>query len=119
MGRVIRDSRLLESGAPAVSPNAGCGRLATRLALGTALLAGTLLWLWMLTAERRAVRSLPPERRAAVYAGRLRAFEVTCEPPRAGLEGRCRDEARFLELFPECDARCRRLVGPHLRAATR
>ena len=64
--------------------------------------------------ERRVqagVAELPAARRAAVVA-RVRAeLAETCGEPEAAtgpLHDRCVDSARFVLLFPECDAACAR-----------
>jgi hypothetical protein len=141
MGRVVRDLRLT-SRSPRLSAHAGSrpreGNAAAALRAddhqseaGTAppsgirrraarsaiflvpaiLMAG---WIWHLGAERRAIMELPQDRRDAVYADTLQAFESMCAPPKDGLIGHCRGQASFLLKFDECDDRCRSLATPLL-----
>ncbi len=95
-------------------------RTATVLAT-LVLLAATLLWLFRLDATRCATTELPRAERAAIYHSHVAAFRTLCgERPRSdGLERQCRDQALFLQGFPECDARCRALVEAHLPQPTK
>jgi hypothetical protein len=54
--------------------------------------------------------NVPAAIRAVEYARALDDVEATCGKPEAAagpLRRHCVDQAQFLILFPECDARCR------------
>jgi hypothetical protein len=105
------------------------GRAAVRArqarGLGLALAAGTaILILGLVVGQWNRVTSLshvPASIRADEYARALTDAEATCARPEAAdgaLRQHCLDEAQFLVLFPECDARCRGVVEtilPHAR----
>jgi hypothetical protein len=73
----------------------------------------------------RAVASLehvPPAIRVAEYGRALADTEASCTRPEAAdgpLRRHCLDQAQFLILFPECDARCRGLAESILPRARR
>lgn len=77
-----------------------------------ALFAG---WIWHAGSEQRALRALPADRRAALYAETLHSYQDTCAAPGTLLVGHCRKQAAFLLEFDECDERCRALVMPMVR----
>jgi hypothetical protein len=81
------------------------------LAIAVALLL--LTWLWQYGAERRAVLSLPPAERAAVFARELANFKTLCTSPAHAdsLADQCRAKASFLREFPECDSACAQIIG--------
>lgn len=85
------------------------------LGLGVAL-AAVVGWL---ASERRAVLTLEPQDRAAVFDDAWAGFQRLCSAPlHTGLVPRCREQARFLLLFPECQGECReqaRVLGRALR----
>ncbi|NPC73382.1 hypothetical protein HPP05_26890 [Corallococcus exiguus] len=83
-------------------------------------LAGWLL-LWTLAAvafastlsDRRGLRGMPPGERAVLFQQTWEHFHTLCEGAHAGdFLSRCRDQARFLRDFPECDAACRTRLEP-------
>ncbi|MCP3099259.1 hypothetical protein LZ198_10290 [Myxococcus sp. K15C18031901] len=81
--------------------------LLAMVALGCAL-ALVVGWL---ASERRAVMSLEPAARAAVFRESWEGFQRLCVKTREpALVPRCREEARFLLLFPECQDTCRELA---------
>ncbi|TQF16642.1 hypothetical protein FJV41_07420 [Myxococcus llanfairpwllgwyngyllgogerychwyrndrobwllllantysiliogogogochensis] len=83
------------------------------LALGGAL-ATMVGWL---ASERRAVLSLEPDARAAVFDDAWAGFQRLCSTPmHTGLVPRCREQARFLLLFPECQGACQEQARLHGRA---
>ncbi|WP_163867777.1 hypothetical protein [Myxococcus eversor] len=83
------------------------------LGLGVAL-AAMVGWL---ASERRAVLTLEPESRAAVFDDAWASFQRLCSAPlHTGLVPRCREQARFLLLFPECQGACREQAQLHGRA---
>jgi hypothetical protein len=79
------------------------------------------VWLgWSLSAERRALDRMVPEQRRVIYEHTMESVRSLCQPPMSGdLRSRCRDQAEFLRLFPECGADCQRQIEPLLRRATR
>lgn len=81
-------------------------------------LLGTITW--QAGSERRAIARLPDEVRRGVFSQTLEAFSELCRgPERDDLRSHCREQARFLALFPECGARCGDLAAPYLHRATR
>ena len=85
-----------------------------RIAMVLVPLLLLVVWVWWLGAERRAIRSLPPTERSALFEHTMRGFEDLCMPPRNGLEQHCRRQASFLVNFPECDEHCLSLTRPLL-----
>jgi len=78
--------------------------LLAMVALG-AVLALLVGWL---ASERRAVLAMEPAAREAVFREAWEGFQRLCvETREAALRARCREEARFLLLFPECQGACR------------
>ncbi|RKG74290.1 hypothetical protein [Corallococcus terminator] len=64
-------------------------------------------------AERRSVQRMTPLERAAVFLRASDTFRLLCESPLASdFTSRCREQARFLGLFPECDDACRERLLP-------
>ena len=60
--------------------------------------------------QAAGLRDVPAPIRAEEYGRALTDVEATCARPEAGsgaLHKHCIDQAQFLILFPECDARCR------------
>ncbi len=83
------------------------------LVLG-ALLAAVIGWL---SAERRAVLSMAPAPRAALFQKSWEGFERLCQADRSdAFADRCREQARFLLLFPECDGACQARARLHTGA---
>ena len=66
--------------------------------------------MWFGGAERLAVDQFTPTERAAVYEETWRVLQVLCNPPRPELRDYCRERARFLTPFPECEQRCHDLT---------
>ncbi|WP_044278278.1 hypothetical protein [Myxococcus stipitatus] len=70
-----------------------------------------------LASERRAVLSLEPEARAAAFQEEWAGFQRLCAgPTHQGFVPRCREQARFLLNFPECQGDCQELARLHGRA---
>jgi hypothetical protein len=69
------------------------------------------------------IRDLPPGLRGELYRRSLGDAESACALPAAGdggaLHEHCLEQARFLLLFPECDAHCRTLATSILPRAHR
>jgi len=61
--------------------------------------------------DRAAVRELPDAERRQAYGATLEAFRIVCTIARPGLDEYCRDQARFLLRFAECDDGCRIATG--------
>lgn len=80
----------------------------TLLALG--VLGAIAFWIWSAGAERRALRSLPPAERQAVYGRTLENFRAVCASGDLALDEYCRGQAQILLAFPECDVSCRTLA---------
>ncbi|XXF78338.1 hypothetical protein P2318_00855 [Myxococcaceae bacterium GXIMD 01537] len=102
--------RLLPPPLAQPSPDASTARTDTRRRVlgGLALVALAGLLVWTLGAERRAVYALPTEERAALFEESWRAFQALCgERVPTGFGARCRTQAGFLLLFPECVTACR------------
>ncbi|QSQ21251.1 hypothetical protein JY651_39665 [Pyxidicoccus parkwayensis] len=86
----------------------GPSRLRWALVLSALVLAGVLLAVagW-LESEQRAILSLEPSARAALFQETWEGFEQLCvEGPRDAFVERCREQAHFLQLFPECKGTC-------------
>lgn len=66
------------------------------------------IWIWFAGAERRGLREMPAESRAALHREMLRNTEALCLESRTQpwLADRCRAAAQFLLLFPECQGDC-------------
>ncbi|WP_224368605.1 hypothetical protein [Hyalangium versicolor] len=86
------------------------------------LLGGLLVLLlialitWGLISERRAVEQMNPQTRAAVFQETWKSFQLLCrEGVDSALTSRCRDQARFLSDFPECQADCRQQLDGFYR----
>ncbi len=61
-----------------------------------------------LTAERRAIEKMEPQARAALYQETWKSFRTLCqEQASLALASRCREQAQFIQSFPECDEACR------------
>jgi cytochrome b pre-mRNA-processing protein 3 len=72
-----------------------------------------ILWLRALTAEQRAINNMEPQARAKLFQETWQGVQTLCQPQMdSTLVSRCRQEARFLLKFPECDESCRRFLDP-------
>ena len=83
------------------------------------LIAGLAVGQWR---SATSLRDIPEVVRVAQYRRALADAEETCTRPEAAegpLRGHCVDQARFLILFPECDAHCRSVVEAILPRARR
>lgn len=68
----------------------------------------------------RALRSLPPAERSALYHRTLDNLRSVCAgEERTELRDFCRGQAQLALLFPECDAACRATAREQLGAPTR
>lgn len=84
------------------------------MVLAATLLALALWWAWSATSQRRALRALAPEARAALYESTLRSLQTACTRPDPSLDDFCQTQARLLLDLPECDAACRDLAAQQL-----
>lgn len=79
------------------------------LAIATVL----ILWLRALTAEQQAINNMDPQARAALFQEIWLSVQTLCQPQTdPALDSRCREQARFLEKFPECGKSCRQFLEP-------
>jgi hypothetical protein len=78
-----------------------------------ALLLVLILWLRALTAEQRAISNMEPQARAKLFRETWQGFQTLCQQQMdTALVSHCRQQARFLEKFPECDKSCRQVLDP-------
>jgi len=80
------------------------------MVLAAFVLAAVAIWIWSQGAERRGFRGLPADERKAVYLRTLENLQTVCASPDLALEEYCREQARVLLAFPECDASCREIA---------
>ncbi|MFY0574063.1 hypothetical protein F0U62_12730 [Cystobacter fuscus] len=74
-----------------------------------------VMMMWSSSAEQRAITAMRPQERAEVFTKTTQGFQALCvKEPNPALEPRCRELARFLRYFPECDAVCKRQTMPFL-----
>lgn len=80
-----------------------------------------VLWLWSQTAEQRAIRHLPAPERKALYERTLSTLRSPCGSWQRsnGLAEFCRDQARFVLEFPECDTACEVLAREYLNTPSK
>jgi hypothetical protein len=79
---------------------------------GLVLLLLLALGLYDLTAERRAIEKMEPQARAALYQETWKSFRTLCqEQTSLALASRCREQAQFIQSFPECDEACRQQLS--------
>ena len=83
-----------------------------------AVVIGYLVWDGQ--ERRRIVANLSAADRHAVFESTIAAFKKLCaERSGEGFEKYCGAQRDFLELFPECDSGCTRLVAKVERVPTR
>ena len=60
----------------------------------------------------REIRDLPTAQRTALYLRTLDTLRTTCEQVARGatMTEYCREQAKFIERFPECDAACHKVA---------
>jgi hypothetical protein len=86
--------------------------------MSLAVLSGYLLW--QRHERRLLLEDLSRADRQAVYASTISGFKKLCVDRRgAGFEKYCEAQRDFLELFPECDTGCVRLLAKAERVPTR
>jgi hypothetical protein len=87
-------------------------------AVSLAVVGGYLLWEGH--ERRRIVADLDGADRDAVYESTIAGFRKLCvDRSDAGFEKYCDAQRDFLELFPECDSNCARLLAKVERIPTR
>jgi hypothetical protein len=75
---------------------------------GLALLLLVAVLVYALLGEQRALEKMDPQARAALYEETWRGFRTLCQQQASpALAPRCREQAKFLQRFPECDVACR------------
>jgi hypothetical protein len=81
--------------------------------LGLAGIIGT--WMWIATADGRALRALPPAQRAQLLHNALENLRNVCDPfaPR-DLRSFCREQAEVAAAFRECTGDCLTIARRHL-----
>jgi hypothetical protein len=95
-------------------------RLIAYLAIALLAAAASLFLVWLQGSEERAVRDLPAADRASLYRHTLGDLQTVCATPHASdLDAHCREQARFILYFPDCDEDCGRLARWQLAAPTR
>ena len=72
------------------------------------------------TGVDRELRGLPQHERATLYERTLTTLRTTCSSTRTdALLEYCREQAEFIERFPECDDGCRQLTSEFAALPTR
>jgi len=85
-----------------------------------ALIALFGLSTWWGDRDLRALSTLPPGQRVALYQRTLENLQTVCAGPDAGkVEAFCREQAELALRLPECDAACGRLARGHLAQPAR
>jgi len=75
---------------------------------------------WQVHERRRIVKDLGAVERQAVYESAITGFKKLCvDRGGEGFEKYCDAQRDFLELFPECDSGCIRLLATVERVPTR
>jgi hypothetical protein len=93
--------------------------VAAAVAVATAI--AVLVALRVPSAEQRALSSMAPDERRAVYERAMENLKVLCgQGPRTdALERECADQIRFVLQFPECDEACRSIARMHQARPTK
>src|SRR5262245_6090710 len=93
-------------------------RRSRQVILGFAAALGGILIVALLrtlphASERSVIERLPSPERSALYERTQRTLESSCALAEqwGGLDDFCRDQARFVLQFPECDAGCQALAA--------
>jgi len=74
-----------------------------------------LLWLWSESAQERAIRDMPAPERRALFLRTLENLKSVCKAPEGAMQDFCRNQARLVLDFPDCDDSCRRLAQEQLQ----
>jgi len=86
--------------------------------MSVAAVSGLLVWQGH--ERRRIVEDLRGADRQVVYESTITGFKKLCvDRSREGFEKYCEAQRDFLELFPECDTACMRLIAKGERGPTR
>jgi hypothetical protein len=86
------------------------------IAAGIVGLAGIIgAWMWIATADGRALRALPPAQRAQLLHNAVENLRNVCDPfaPR-DLRPFCREQAEVAAAFRECTGDCLTIARRHL-----
>ncbi|MBF5045246.1 hypothetical protein FGE12_22770 [Aggregicoccus sp. 17bor-14] len=94
------------------------GRMGVALLL--LVLFGGFFLLWQTRGEQRAVGTLTPAQRTAVFQEALGRYKVLCKDGGTpAVRAECTEQARYLRLFPECDGACKDLTDADVPAPAR
>jgi hypothetical protein len=78
---------------------------------GVAVVVLAALAIYWQGEPEREVRSMPAAERRALYQRTLETLQNTCARAQGPtVREHCREQATFIELFPECNNPCRDLV---------
>lgn len=96
-------------------------KLLVAVALVLMAVAVFAFWAWRSGAEERAIASLPSDQRAELFRRELASFTMLCgQGPRDDeLQDQCKEKAKFILVFPECDGACHALAGSHVDQSRR
>lgn len=94
-------------------------RIPTKTLKVIAWLSGVLIFLlacalavYLHARLTRDLRGLPAPERRVLYERTLETLRTSCtHSPGPPLTDYCRDQANFIERFPECDSACRELAA--------
>jgi hypothetical protein len=104
-----------------LAPAARIGRgrpTARRASYGFLALAALAASVWWGASERRALRAVPLDERAALLSRTVEDLRSHCREGRpAALDEHCRELASFAARFDECRGECEALVRPLLTPA--
>ncbi len=96
-------------------PRSGAGQVAALGVVAVVVVAAALAIASSAARDRRGVRGLPPEQRAALLSRTVDELRRECGGARASaLEAHCRELASFAASFDECRADCAALTRPLL-----
>ena len=84
----------------------------------SALIAGIagaiFLLVWSEGSERRAIRDMPETERQALYSRTMQNLKSVCSPADDAMRDFCREQARLVMEFRECDQVCLELADRQL-----
>ncbi len=85
--------------------------------IGAVAVVSLIVWVWVHRSEEGAVRAMSPAQREAFYKEAWADQRTKCLAASGPLEpeGKCRQRAEFLLLFPQCDEACRAELAPSLQ----
>jgi hypothetical protein len=83
--------------------------------LVVSVVLGLFLWWWSEGAEERAIRELPERERRALFLRALENVKSVCQAPESAMQDFCRNQARMVLEFPECDETCQGVAQAQLQ----